>query len=115
MLPHELRKKFLEENGEFLLTELSDILHGKAEAFKCQNSYTLNTSVTMLVDMIKQAADLQQVEVSSARAVMEELAKGKLSEQQADRILDMLQKKQQLDLLPKLIEQMEQLNGNQIR
>jgi len=106
----ELRRKFIEDNGSDLLTEFSEVLHGKRKEFSCDQSWVVSRSMDMLQEMISKASDLHKVETQSAADVMKELAKGKISEAQADRILDMLQKKQAIEELPKLIEQMEKLN-----
>ena len=106
----KIREKFLNDNADFLLDELSASLRGVGE-FSCQSSYALEYALGMLEDAIRKASDSQQLNASTAHDVVDLIKSGKINLDEAHGLMKVIQAKQEIEELPKLLEKLESLEG----
>ena len=98
MNANEIRKKFIEDNAEFLLDELATVLRGEGE-FSCEYGSHLSYSLELLEKMILKAQDTKMVSVESVRDVLQALAKGKIDAKEARNLIELLKVESEIDSL----------------
>ncbi len=106
-----LRKKFLDENAEYILEQYTSVLRGGE--YEARNAKAMTQAVDMMLDLIMTAKDTDKIAVKTTAEVVALLGKGKISIEQALRLMELLKAEQEIHELPKLMEQLEKLTGGQ--
>jgi len=85
-----LRKRFFEDNAEFMLTEFRDLLQGKIEDFACKSAYAIQTAYPIIFKMIENASDVDASLAKSSNGIIQMLASGSINADQALELLKVL-------------------------
>ena len=104
----EIRTKFINENADFLLTELGQVLRGEGE-FSCKSNHVLTYALDILEQAINNAGDVVEIEATTAHGVVELLQKGRISLVEARELMQILKVQQEIEELPKLLKKLEML------
>ncbi len=106
----EIREKFINENAEFLLEELSSVLRGEGE-FSCKSNHTLSYALNLVEDSIKSAGDIVEIQATTAQEVVGLVSKGKMTLPEAREFMQILKTQQEIEELPKLLAKLQELEG----
>lgn len=90
MDPDSIRKKFLDDNAEFLLDEFSRVLKGDADEFSCKSNVNLGRAMSLLETIILSADDKVHKKMENIAEIVEGVKTGTISPNQADKLLDAL-------------------------
>ncbi len=114
MKSSELRKKFLNEYGGFLLDEYGAVVKGTA-TFASLLTKPREDMWDLLKDIISKASDVDRLTAKSTSEVIHLLGKGKVSIDQAMKLMELLKVEQEIKELPRLMKQLEALTQQDSR
>ena len=106
MKPIEIKKKFLEDNAEYLLSEYKRVLRGDGDGFACQYDSVRKEMWQLLEEVIKKTAYVDSVTVESTADLIAMLKAGTVDIDTAVKLMDLLKTRQDIEELPKLSEQL---------
>lgn len=109
----ELRNKFFEDNGEFMLEEFKAILHGDQDDFKSKSAYVIKTAYPLLFNIIESASMVDESLAKTSSGIIQMMSEGMINSEQALSllsVLDSMLKVQSVELDLRIKEQMLEMS-----
>ena len=108
-----LRQKFMDEIGFDLLEEYSKVIKGKDD-FKSKNVKARESAFELVKSIISSVGDTHALEIATTANVIDCIKQGSITFLEAKQLMDMLSIKSDMDDVKKLLEAVNQMNGNSI-
>ena len=108
-----LRSRFLAKAEKIMDLYLDDAINVTAEN-RTSSKESQKKIFDALIPILQSSGDIQKVEVESTASIIEMLKQGTLTFLEAKQLMDMLSIKSDMDDVKKLLEAVNQMNGNSI-
>ena len=118
MTPEELKGIFLEQAPDVLKKVMGTFgeMHHPQESLSKKENELLKLVWPTLSSILVQSGEVNKIDAKTAQDVLKAVSQGKLSLPQAREFMALLQTKQEIEELPKLLEKLEALeSGKQPR
>ncbi len=85
----QIRARFIEDNAEFLLSELNTVLRGEGD-FSSKSNVWLGAAFERIFKMVDQAGDLRILKAKSGTDIVEAMEKGEMTSEEALKYLEVI-------------------------
>jgi hypothetical protein len=92
MEARDIRKKFLEDNAEFVLDEVRTVLRGEGD-YKHKSQDLFDTVFDMIRKIIEKTDEIQSIQAKNTTDVIRLLTQGKITPKEAYQLINMLKTK----------------------
>lgn len=104
-----LRNKLFSELGEFLIDEYTSVIKGEGD-FSSNSVKAREDVFDILKEVILKESDTKKIIATSTESVLKLLRRGKITLEEAERLMKIMQTDFEITELPKLLEKFESLN-----
>lgn len=109
MLPQNIRQKLLNAS-EDVIDKMIEDAKGKDPLRVAEANRAVDTIKKFAIDAAASSFDIQKIELKNTTTVLDLLSKGSIGIDDALKLMLILQKKEEIDTVPQLLEKLEQLH-----
>ena len=107
----DLRKKLIDELGEFLIKEYSQVIRGKKSGFSSKSPSAREEVFEIFKQMILMESDIKRIKARTTESVLKLLQRGKIDLDEAERLMKIMHVKFEIEEIPKLMEKLSDIEN----